>query len=59
MYRRVMRSTNTGSVNSERVRMTLTISVEKIEFEAETGALRLNGPNCTESPHVKVMYSTK
>lgn len=52
--RRVQRTTNTGSSNSERVRVTLGIKVTKIEFEPEAGLLRLSGINTTENPFVKM-----
>jgi protein pelota len=52
--RRIQTTSTTGSVKSERLRLTLTIEVQKIEFEAEAGVLRLNGPNCSESQHVKM-----
>jgi len=52
--RKVQQSSNTGSVKSERVRLSLTINVEDIHFEAEAGVLRLKGTNVSENPHVKV-----
>ncbi len=52
--RRIQMSSNTGSTKSERIRMTLTINVEKMEFEPEAGVLRLKGTNISESEHVKV-----
>lgn len=52
--RKVQQSSSTGSVKNERVRLTLTIAVENIDFEAEAGVLRLKGTNVSESQHVKV-----
>eukprot|EP00005_Dracoamoeba_jomungandri_P007467 CAMPEP_0174269536 /NCGR_PEP_ID=MMETSP0439-20130205/41404_1 /TAXON_ID=0 /ORGANISM="Stereomyxa ramosa, Strain Chinc5" /LENGTH=386 /DNA_ID=CAMNT_0015358375 /DNA_START=20 /DNA_END=1180 /DNA_ORIENTATION=- len=52
--RRVVRSSNTGSVASERVRTTLTLRVEKIEFDPEAGLLRVNGVNVRENKYVKM-----
>ncbi len=60
--RKVQQSSSTGSVKNERVRLTLTIAVENIDFEAEAGVLRLKGTNVSESQHVKarplVFFST-
>ncbi|ELR12906.1 translation factor pelota, putative [Acanthamoeba castellanii str. Neff] len=52
--RKVQQSSSTGSVKNERVRLTLTIAVENIDFEAEAGVLRLKGTNVSESQHVKM-----
>eukprot|EP01087_Luapelamoeba_hula_P014035 TRINITY_DN4051_c0_g1_i2.p1 TRINITY_DN4051_c0_g1~~TRINITY_DN4051_c0_g1_i2.p1 ORF type:complete len:489 (-),score=140.36 TRINITY_DN4051_c0_g1_i2:26-1492(-) len=51
--RRVNRNTAVSS-SSERLRLTLTIHVEKIVFEADSGLLRVSGPNRSENPHVKM-----
>ncbi|KAL6065420.1 hypothetical protein QOT17_010242 [Balamuthia mandrillaris] len=52
--RRVQERTTTGTSKSERVRMTLTIQVEKIEFDTDSGVLRLNGTNRSENEYVRV-----
>ncbi|KAL6044619.1 Translation factor pelota [Balamuthia mandrillaris] len=52
--RRVQERTTTGTSKSERVRMTLTIQVEKIEFDPDSGVLRLNGTNRSENEYVRM-----
>eukprot|EP01117_Protostelium_nocturnum_P002069 TRINITY_DN1270_c0_g1_i1.p1 TRINITY_DN1270_c0_g1~~TRINITY_DN1270_c0_g1_i1.p1 ORF type:complete len:400 (+),score=74.60 TRINITY_DN1270_c0_g1_i1:133-1332(+) len=52
--RRVQSETATGSSSSERVRITLTIEVISIEFDSQTGVLRLNGKNVSENKFVKL-----
>ena len=44
----------TGSSNSYRVRTTLTISVEVIDFDTQACVLRLKGRNVEENKYVKV-----
>jgi len=51
--RRVQSDNNTGS-SSERVRITLTIEVDVIEFDSAEGVLRLKGKNITENKFVKL-----
>lgn len=46
----------TGSSNSYRVRTTLTISVENIDFDTQACVLRLKGRNVEENKYVKVEY---
>jgi len=50
--RRVQSETITGS--SERIRLTLTIQVESIDFDSQMGVLRLKGKNLTESEYIKL-----
>ncbi|PRP77708.1 hypothetical protein PROFUN_00569 [Planoprotostelium fungivorum] len=52
--RRVQSETATGSSSSERVRVTLTIEVDTIEFDSVEGVLRLKGKNITENRFVKL-----
>ncbi|KAL1915550.1 uncharacterized protein VTP21DRAFT_6674 [Calcarisporiella thermophila] len=57
--RRVQSESSTGSVNSQRIRLTLTISVEEIDFDAQSRLLRINGRNVVENQYVKLgMYHT-
>lgn len=44
----------TGSSNSYRVRTTLTINVENIDFDTQACMLRLKGRNMAENKYVKV-----
>src|SRR5690606_33963953 len=52
--RRVQTEGATGSVDSQRVRTTLTIEVVKIDFDMEASVLRISGRNVVENPHVKM-----
>ena len=52
-YRKVSRDNGVGS-NSERVKLTLTIEVEGIEYDGEGHVIRLKGRNITENEHVKL-----
>lgn len=45
---------STGSSTSERIRITLTIAVETVQFDPQVGLLRINGRVVVENPHVKV-----
>lgn len=45
----------TGSSNSYRVRTTLTICVENIDFDTQACVLRLKGRNVEENKYVKVI----
>lgn len=47
----------TGSSNSYRVRTTLTISVENIDFDTQACVLRLKGRNVEENKYVKVEFN--
>ena len=49
-----MRESNTGSTNKSRVKMNITIRIERIEFEAESCSLRLTGRNVEENEFVKM-----
>lgn len=52
--RKVQNETATGSSSSSRVRTTLTISVESIDFDTQACVLRLKGRNIEENQYVKV-----
>ncbi|XP_055543941.1 protein pelota [Wyeomyia smithii] len=52
--RKVQNETATGSSTSSRVRTTLTISVETIDFDTQAQVLRLKGRNIEENQFVKM-----
>ncbi|XP_067205644.1 protein pelota isoform X2 [Linepithema humile] len=52
-FRKVQTESATGSSNSYRVRTTLTISVENIDFDTQACVLRLKGRNVEENKYVK------
>lgn len=52
--RKVQNETATGSSSSSRIRMTLTICVESIDFDTQACVLRLKGRNREENAYVKV-----
>jgi len=52
--RKVTTESTTGSRSSDRVRTTLTVQVEAIDFDTQACMLRLKGRNTEENPHVKM-----
>ncbi|CAJ0640236.1 13362_t:CDS:2 [Entrophospora sp. SA101] len=52
--RRVQRENSTGTVDSQRIRLTLGISVNNIDFDPQGGILRIRGRVILENKHVKV-----
>ena len=48
----------TGSSTSNRVRTTLTIKIENIEYDTQACMLRLKGRNIVENQYVKVRRSS-
>ncbi|XP_066578026.1 protein pelota homolog [Amia ocellicauda] len=52
--RKVQTESSTGSVGSNRVRTTLTISVETIDFDTQACQLRVKGTNIQENEYVKM-----
>lgn len=52
--RRVQTESATGSVSSNKVRTTLAIAVEGIEFDTQACMLRIKGRNVEENQYVKV-----
>lgn len=55
--RKVQNETATGSSSSSRVRTTLTICVESIDFDTQACVLRLKGRNVEENQYVKVGWT--
>jgi stalled ribosome rescue protein Dom34 len=54
----VNRETQTN-VQSDRVKMWLSIQVEKIDYDPTGAVMRISGKNVSESKYVKVCWSTK
>jgi protein pelota len=52
--RRLQSESATGSTTSQRVRLTLTITVESVNFDPQVGLLRINGKVSSENPYVKM-----
>ncbi|CAO3651136.1 unnamed protein product [Cunninghamella blakesleeana] len=52
--RRLQSESSTGSMTSQRIRLTLTISVETMDFDPLVGLLRINGRVTSENPYVKM-----
>ncbi|CAH1998231.1 unnamed protein product [Acanthoscelides obtectus] len=52
--RKVQTESSTGSSTSNRIRTTLTISVENIDFDTQACMLRLKGRNIEENQYVKM-----
>ncbi|KAI8576982.1 hypothetical protein K450DRAFT_254524 [Umbelopsis ramanniana AG] len=52
--RRIQSESATGSSSSQRVRLTLTIVVETVDFDPQAGLLRINGRVSSESQYVKM-----
>ncbi|PWA16670.1 hypothetical protein CCH79_00017489 [Gambusia affinis] len=52
--RKVQTESTTGSVGSSRVRTTLTLSVEAIDFDSQACQLRVKGTNIEENQYVKM-----
>lgn len=53
-HRKVQTESPTGSVGSSRVRTTLTLCVETIDFDSQACKLRVKGTNLEENQYVKV-----
>ncbi|KAI8079940.1 pelota [Halteromyces radiatus] len=52
--RRLQSESSTGSTSSQRIRLTLTITVETVDFDPQVGLLRINGRVSSENAHVKM-----
>ncbi|KAG0329084.1 hypothetical protein BGZ99_003468 [Dissophora globulifera] len=52
--RRIQSESSTGSVDSQRIRLTLTISIDTVDFDTQVGMLRISGRVIVENPHVKL-----
>lgn len=50
----VVKESATGSTTSNKIRLNLTIEVERVQFDPDTCVLRLSGRNREETEHVKV-----
>lgn len=50
----VVKESATGSTTSNKIRLNLTIEVERVQFDPDTCVLRLSGKNREETEHVKV-----
>ena len=59
LIRRVQTESATGSVSSNKVRTTLAIAVEGIEFDTQACMLRIKGRNVEENQYVKVCEKGK
>jgi protein pelota len=53
-FRKVVKESSTGSTASQKVKVNLTIEVEKVDFDPEGLMLRLSGKNREETAHVKL-----
>mmetsp|Transcript_1181 Transcript_1181/g.3593 ORF Transcript_1181/g.3593 Transcript_1181/m.3593 type:complete len:490 (+) Transcript_1181:4504-5973(+) len=53
-FRRVQRESSTGSTESERVKITLTLNVEKVDYNPGAESMRISGKNATENKWVKL-----
>lgn len=53
-HRKVQTESSTGSVGSSRVRTTLTLCVETVDFDSQACQLRVKGTNIEENQYVKV-----
>ena len=58
-FRKVQNESATGSVSVNKVRTTLTIQVETIDFDTQGCVLRVKGRNIQENQYVKVISSIK
>ncbi len=52
--RKVVSESSTGSTTSRRLRLKLTVQVEKTDFDPEKNLLRLSGRVMEENPHVRI-----
>jgi len=52
--RKVQHETASGGTDSQRVRVTLEVVVEHVDFDSVSCKLRLRGKNILENPHVKL-----
>lgn len=59
LYRKVQNESATGSSTSHRVRTTLTVRIESVDFDTQACLLRLKGRNIEENDYVKVTYLFK
>jgi len=52
--RKVSKESNTGLVSNEKVKITITITVEKIDFDPKGGSFRISGQNLSENKFIKL-----
>ncbi|KAF0973166.1 hypothetical protein FDP41_008373 [Naegleria fowleri] len=52
--RKVSKESNTGLVSNEKVKITITIAVEKIDFDPKGKSFRISGKNVTENQYIKL-----
>lgn len=57
LCRKVTTESATGSTASNRVRTTLTIKVEDVDFDTQACMLRVKGRNIQENQYIKVSIS--
>jgi len=55
--RKVQKESSSGLVNTERIKLTLTIAVDKVHFDPMAGTLRIAGKNVTDNKFIKVCAS--
>ncbi len=53
-FRKVTTEGSTGSTKSNKIRLTLTVTVESIDFDTQACKLRVKGRNIEENEHVKL-----
>ena len=51
--RKVVNETSTGSTGAHRVKVTLTLSVEKVEYDSEADIVKVKGKSVVENKHVR------
>eukprot|EP01029_Cantina_marsupialis_P019165 TRINITY_DN44561_c0_g2_i1.p1 TRINITY_DN44561_c0_g2~~TRINITY_DN44561_c0_g2_i1.p1 ORF type:complete len:388 (-),score=110.73 TRINITY_DN44561_c0_g2_i1:172-1335(-) len=52
--RKVQKSSSTGSTSSQKMRLSLTLDIESVEFDKDKCSLRIKGRNIEENEHVKM-----
>lgn len=52
-FRKVISESSTGSTGSSRIKLTLTISSEKLEYDSEANVVKIKGKNVEENKYVK------
>lgn len=52
--RNVTRESSTGTTSKSRVKLTITIAVESVEFDVDKSSLRCSGRNVEENAHVRM-----
>lgn len=52
-FRKIINESATGSTGARRIRITLTISVEKVEYDSESDIVKVKGKTVEENKHVR------